>query len=85
MTNPLNIESVLKCGVDLMGFIFYPPSKRYIGNTGLSDWIHKNLDAFGRTKRVGVFVNTGIDDLLNQVHDYQLDLLQYLFTDTDFH
>ncbi|MDY3064013.1 MAG: phosphoribosylanthranilate isomerase, partial [Bacteroidaceae bacterium] len=30
MRDPLNIRQIDNLGIDLMGFIFYPPSSRYV-------------------------------------------------------
>ncbi|MDX1666838.1 MAG: phosphoribosylanthranilate isomerase [Saprospiraceae bacterium] len=77
MREPENIKSLLELPIDYIGFIFYPPSPRYIEKeSGLSDWIRENEEAFATVKKVGVFVNAEIEELLNKVHDFQLDYVQ---------
>ena len=68
MRNGENIRAVEALGVDWMGFIFYPQSKRYIGEhpTYLPQ----------RAKRVGVFVNENIETILEKVTSYYLDIVQ---------
>ncbi len=76
MRDPQNIEALLALPIDYIGFIFYPKSKRYVGDTDLSTWIQGNEEAFGLIKKVGVFVNENIHELFNYTHDYQLDYVQ---------
>ena len=76
MRDPGNIEALLKLPVDYLGFIFYPRSPRFAGEKGLENWIRDKESLFGRVKRVGVFVNAEIEDILNKVHDFQLDFVQ---------
>jgi phosphoribosylanthranilate isomerase len=76
LREPENIKEVLAAGVDYVGFIFYEKSKRYVGKTKLAEWISANEEAFGETKKVGVFVNAELDYILNAVHDYKLDYVQ---------
>ena len=61
-------------GVDCIGFIFYAPSKRYVLNSlQLSDI--KNFTS-SNAKKVGVFVNEPIEDVINMVKNAGLDMLQ---------
>ncbi len=76
MRDPGNIEALLHLPIDYLGFIFYPKSPRYVGEGELEGWVNDNEQLFGRVKRVGVFVNSEIEDILNRVHDYQLDFVQ---------
>jgi len=76
MREPDNILALLKLPIDFIGFIFYPPSSRYMGKKGLDKWIAKNSDAFEEVKKAGVFVNAEVEEILNAVHDYQLDYVQ---------
>ncbi len=75
-TDPENIEALLSLPIDYIGFIFYNRSKRYIGKKNLGEWIQEHTDLFGDVKRVGVFVNAEVDEILNMIHDYQLDYVQ---------
>jgi phosphoribosylanthranilate isomerase len=61
-------------GVDFIGFIFYPSSKRYVLNTlSLNDLKHFNPP---HTRKVGVFVNEPLDNLLHIVVNAGLDMIQ---------
>ena len=63
-----NIIAVDALGVDWIGFIFYPHSKRYVGD---------QLTQLPRTaKRVGVFVNESMAVVLENVLLYNLDIVQ---------
>ena len=68
MRNGENIRAVEALGVDWIGFIFYPHSKRYVGQqlTYLPQ----------RAKRVGVFVNESSETILEMVTTYGLDIVQ---------
>ena len=63
-----NIRAVEALGVDWMGFIFYPPSKRYV------DVLPNYMPE--KTKRVGVFVNESLETILRKVESFHLDILQ---------
>lgn len=76
LREPENIKAVLGLGVDYIGLIFFEGSKRYVDDAGLQTWLRENEELFEHTAKVGVFVNAGMDILLNAVHDYQLDYVQ---------
>ena len=61
-------------GVHYIGFIFYPASKRYV----LEKLSLTDLASFRPTgvKKVGVFVNESLDQLLHIVQEAGLDLVQ---------
>lgn len=66
-----NIREVLAQKPDFMGFIFYPPSARYVGE----DWSLPSMD-FQRTAKVGVFVNEPWSSIVEKVHKHKLDYVQ---------
>ena len=68
MCEPENIRAVEALGVDLMGFIFWPPSSRYVGEK--PSYLPENC------RRVGVFVDAAPEDILAAVRDFRLDVLQ---------
>ena len=68
MRNAENIRQVEALGVDLMGFIFWPRSSRYVAE--------RPSYLPTRCKRVGVFVDEGIDSLQRIADDYALDIIQ---------
>ncbi len=63
-----NIRAVEALNIDWMGFIFYPPSKRYV--EVLPSYLPKEA------KRVGVFVNESIETILNKATLFSLDIVQ---------
>ena len=68
MRDAENIREVEALGIDLMGFIFWPKSSRYVSER--PDYMP------AQCKRVGVFVDASIDDILQHIAYYALDLVQ---------
>lgn len=71
-----NIRQLQQLAIDWMGFIFYADSPR---NAEENDDLKSLLaDSTWQSsiKKVGVFVNMQIHDILHYVHDYQLDFVQ---------
>lgn len=65
-----NREAVEQLSVDLLGYIFYPPSKRYVG---------ENTDAglFNSEKpKVAVFVNESIYEILALAKNFEFQFIQ---------
>lgn len=75
MREPENILAIARLAVDWLGFIFYANSSRAV-KPELAEWLKENEEALSGKKRVGVFVNAAIEEVLNAVHDFQLDLVQ---------
>ena len=69
MREPENIRAVEALGIDLMGFIFWPPSSRYVGEK--PSYLPRNC------RRVGVFVDAALPDILTAVQDFRLDMIQF--------
>ena len=67
-----NIRQVSMLRPDMMGFIFYPKSPRYVGE----DFPPDRLTNLGTVKKVGVFVNQENDYILEKVNRYDLDYVQ---------
>lgn len=63
-----NIRGVEALGIDMMGFIFWPKSKRYVSR--------KPAYLPHHVKRVGVFVDEDIEQVRRIVDDYALDFIQ---------
>ena len=63
-----NIRKVEALGIDLMGFIFWPKSSRYVNE--------RPAYLPTQCKRVGVFVNEDIDKVKHIAEDYALDFIQ---------
>jgi len=72
MKYPENIQAVLQAEPDFMGFIFYEKSPRYVDNQ-----LEVSTVAFNeRTQKIGVFVNSTINTVLETVITHNLDFVQ---------
>ncbi len=69
MRDPNNIAALSNTGVDWMGMIFYPKSKRFV-----SGMIEPDMEK--KMQRVGVFVDEDIDNIEHFIKDYQLEIIQ---------
>ena len=63
-----NIREVEALGIDLMGLIFWPKSKRYVAE--------RPQDLPTKVQKVGVFVDATLEDIRQHIQDYQLDIIQ---------
>ena len=63
-----NIRQVEALGIDWMGFIFWPKSSRYVAE--MPSYLPT------KCKRIGVFVDTSIGDVMTIAEQYQLDIIQ---------
>ncbi len=70
MRDPDNIQAISRMPIDLMGFIFYPPSPRYAGELLELSALPENIE------RVGVFVDAGQEEILQAVERFGLSWLQ---------
>ncbi|MGV3504311.1 MAG: phosphoribosylanthranilate isomerase [Adhaeribacter sp.] len=68
-----NILAMLELKPDYLGFIFYPPSSRYVGQE-LDEALLRLLPA--ETKKVGVFVNAEEEQIKAEVEKYELQAVQ---------
>jgi len=69
---PENIQAVAALKPDFMGFIFYPKSPRYAEPLDST-----TLNALPATiKKIGVFVNEDLENILTIAYQYKLDGLQ---------
>ncbi|MCF6358462.1 MAG: phosphoribosylanthranilate isomerase, partial [Draconibacterium sp.] len=65
-----NRQQVEKLGVDFLGYIFYEPSKRFIGN-------NPELELFNsKAKKVGVFVDENVFEILGLAKNLGLEYIQ---------
>lgn len=72
MKNPENIEALSLLPIDFMGLIFYQKSPRYAG-----ELTFENVNMLSsQIQRVGVFVNSDFNYIIQQVNKYNLDLVQ---------
>jgi phosphoribosylanthranilate isomerase len=69
MRDSENLQSLITLKPDYVGFIFYPKSKRFV-----TDFPQVNF--LENIKKVGVFVNETIDEVLKIVEKYQLHAVQ---------
>lgn len=68
MREPDNIRAVEQLGVQWIGFIFWPPSSRYVSQRPSYLPLH--------AQRVGVFVDADINDVISKTEAYALDIIQ---------
>ncbi len=68
MREPDNIHEAEDTGVDMMGFIFYAGSSRFVGD--------REPVITSRVRRVGVFVNEDIDRISEIAGQWKLDIIQ---------
>ena len=86
MREPENIRAVEGLGVDMIGFIFVPQSKRYVrmisSNAGiLPDHADNSqkltaADNSNVALRVGVFVDDMPQNIITRIYNYRLDYVQ---------
>jgi phosphoribosylanthranilate isomerase len=67
-----NLKYLTQSDVDMIGFIFYPQSKRFFDEGNVST---EELSRVSRDK-VGVFVNASIEEVLERVKTYGLTYAQ---------
>ncbi|MCK3683244.1 phosphoribosylanthranilate isomerase [Maribellus sp. YY47] len=65
-----NREEVEKLGVDLLGYIFYEPSSRFVGQHPDSGLFNSDMP------KVGVFVNENAFEILGLAKNLDLDYIQ---------
>lgn len=68
MKDAENIRSIETLGVDLIGMIFFPNSPRFV--CAIPSYMPQ------KGKRVGVFVNAGVDEMLQTAEKYKLSTIQ---------
>lgn len=68
MRDSENIRAIEQTKADLMGFIFYPKSPRFVAS--LPEYMPK------KQKRVGVFVNASLEQILAKAQKFSLEYIQ---------
>lgn len=69
MRDSVNITELVKLSPDYIGFIFYDKSKRFVAD-------FPEVEIPSSIKKVGVFVNESIENILNKISDFKLDVVQ---------
>lgn len=67
MKHPENIQALAKLDIDYMGFIFYEKSPRFAETA---------VELPERIQKVGVFVNDTVEQILEKVEEFQLNVIQ---------
>jgi phosphoribosylanthranilate isomerase len=71
--NKNNLDEIITLSPDLIGFIFYPKSSRYIG----TELLQCDLEKIPKEiKKTGVFVNEKKSVIQDKASEYGLDLIQ---------
>lgn len=73
ISDPEFIDQIDELTIDFTGFIFYPTSKRFVGDKLSAEQL-KSIP--NHIKKVGVFVNERKEHIFDIVENYQLDLVQ---------
>jgi len=71
MRSPDNIQKLAELEPDIMGFIFYPESPRYVGESFEIPSLAESV------QKAGVFVNESVENVLATAEKYQLDIIQF--------
>jgi len=79
ITNKIDAIEAAKLGVDMLGFVFYKKSKRYVGPMVAGD-IANELPP--HIAKVGVFVDEKREDVVRIAEDASLDMLQFHGSET---
>lgn len=74
MTNMDQLHQLGEMGVDFAGFIFYPPSPRYVFKNGLTGADVKKAKI--KPIKVGVFVDASLEEMKKQIDAFGLDMVQ---------
>ncbi|MBI3757538.1 MAG: phosphoribosylanthranilate isomerase [Deltaproteobacteria bacterium] len=74
ITNVADAELAVRCGADLIGLNFYPPSPRFVSHA-----VAREICAVlpPQVLRVGVFVNVRRNEIVSLVNQLHLDLVQF--------
>ena len=73
LNDPSNVKAVSECGVDFIGFVFYPGSKRYVGEYP-DKTLFMNLPE--GILKTGVFVNEESEKVLELAEYAELRVIQ---------
>lgn len=76
ITNEDDARAALEAGADLLGFVFYPPSPRYIAPERAREITRMVQRSTFNVQTVGVFVNESLDTVRAILETAGLDLAQ---------
>lgn len=68
-----NIHHLVELKPDFIGFIFYPKSKRFVGehlDISIMEEIHESI------QKVGVFVNSSLEEITEKTEQFKLSYVQ---------
>jgi len=74
MTQLEQLHALSEMEVNYAGFIFYPPSPRYVARYGLSGNDVKKAKL--KLYKVGVFVDASYDEVMRRIDEFGLDMVQ---------
>lgn len=74
ITRDQDLHAVLDAGADALGFVFYPPSPRYVAPEQ-AQRLARQVPPF--VTRVGLFVNAAPEQVRQVLQDVPLELLQF--------
>lgn len=74
ITNKIDAINASRLGVDMLGFVFYKHSKRYVDPNTVRDIVNELPDSIAK---VGVFVNEDKDEVRAIAEEAGLDTLQF--------
>ncbi len=73
LCDPTDLEGVLACAPDAIGFVFWPPSPRAVTPERVREW---TASWPSEALRVGVFVNASADEVARAADLARLDVIQ---------
>ncbi|MBI4672854.1 MAG: phosphoribosylanthranilate isomerase [Chloroflexi bacterium] len=76
ITNIDDARAAVEAGADILGFVFYPPSPRYVTAERASEILSAIRDSRFAIRAAGVFVNESLDTIRAILQTAQLDLAQ---------
>lgn len=79
ITNKVDAVAAAELSVDMLGFVFYKKSKRYVTPAQAEDIINELPPFIGR---VGIFVDEKGEDVIRIAEDAGLDMLQFHGSET---
>ncbi len=74
ITKEEDLKKAIALHFDYTGFIFYPPSPRYVSITKATHLVQK-ID-FGNTLKVGVFVDSPLEEIREAIETLKLEVIQ---------